>query len=137
MSEQRSDNRTILDQMVSQDQIQVMKAALPYVPPSGQRFLSVMAKMMELQNTISLFSKPRGEMSICAVENEKVEPLEMLQDIRRFCNGPTQERIDSLINTLVMVQILELSQDNNNTYGRNKRWTIMETIRKIIRTTVG
>ena len=115
MSEQRSDNRTILDQKVSQDQIQVMKAALPYGPPSGQRFLSVMAKMMELQNTISLFSKPRGEMSICAVENEKVEPLEMLQDIRRFCNGPTQERIDSLINTLVMVQILELSQDNNNT----------------------
>ena len=35
---------TDLDQMVSDDQIQILKAAIPYVSPSGQRLLSVYSK---------------------------------------------------------------------------------------------
>jgi len=114
MSEQNSETITILDQMISQDNIQIMKAALPYLPSSGQRSLSIFAKMMELQNTISLFSNPQSDMSICAVEDEASDPMDMLKNIRSVCKKPMQEKIDTIINTFVMIELFKISQDSTD-----------------------
>ena len=53
---------TPLDQMVSGESLQLLKAAVPYLPQQGQRILSVYAKFAELKNTLALFSQTR-EMS--------------------------------------------------------------------------
>ena len=53
--EQEPIARTALDEMVESDQNQMLKAMIPYLPSSGQRFLSVYTKVRELQNTMSLF----------------------------------------------------------------------------------
>ena len=34
-------SQTLLDQMVSSDREQMIKAAIPYLPPKGQQFFSV------------------------------------------------------------------------------------------------
>lgn len=47
--------RTALDEMVESDRNQMLKAMIPYLPPSGQRFLSMYAKTQELINTMTLF----------------------------------------------------------------------------------
>lgn len=112
MSDQKSDAITMLDQMVSEDRIQIMKAALPYVPANGQKMFSVFAKVLELQNTLSMFSQPQSEMKICATSSEPVNPMDMLQDLRRFCNGGTQKKIDNMINMMVMMQMFEMTQDS-------------------------
>lgn len=104
---------TILDEMVADEQIQIMKAALPYVPPSGQRMLSVFAKFMELQKTMEMFSRRPGDMNICSAEPVSHDPLEMLQDIRRYCSEGTQGKIDQLTNTFVMLQLLEMSKEGD------------------------
>lgn len=50
--------KTALDEMVESDRDQMLKAMVPYLPPSGQQFLSMYTKTQELMNTMSLFPKP-------------------------------------------------------------------------------
>ena len=59
--EQEPIARTALDEMVESDQDQMLKAMIPYLPSSGQRFLSVYTKVRELRNTMSLFQSSRSE----------------------------------------------------------------------------
>ena len=47
--------KTALDEMVESDRDQMLKAMVPYLPPSGQQFLSMYTKTQELMNTMSLF----------------------------------------------------------------------------------
>ena len=41
--------QTLLDQMVSSDRGQLIKAAIPYLPPKGQQIFSVYEKAAELE----------------------------------------------------------------------------------------
>lgn len=103
------DSHSILDEMVNEDSVLVLKAALPYLPPSSQSFISIFAKFMELSNTISLFHTSHN-MQLCAQSHERADPLEMLTACSKVCHGPMKERIDSMINTLAMLQMFDISQ---------------------------
>ena len=50
-------SQTLLEQMVSSDRGQMIKAAIPYLPPKGQQIFSVYEKAVEFINTVSVFSK--------------------------------------------------------------------------------
>ena len=50
------------DELIHSDQIELLKAAMPYLPRSGQQFASVFAKFLELQETFHVFLEPQGEM---------------------------------------------------------------------------
>lgn len=80
--EQEPIARTALDEMVESDQDQMLKAMIPYLPSSGQRFLSVYTKVRELRNTMSLFQSSRRTADLQATGFSSTDPLEMLQDIR-------------------------------------------------------
>ena len=58
-------SQTALDQMVSSDQTQLIKAAVPYLPPSARQIISLYTKLEELSNTMALFSPERADMQIC------------------------------------------------------------------------
>lgn len=103
---------TDLDQMVSDDQIQILKAAIPYVSSSGQRLLSVYSKMRELQNTLTLFPQENSQMRICGTDAQ-MQPMDLLNEIRPFCSGQTQERIDQIIQMFAMLQMIELFQEQD------------------------
>ena len=94
------DNQSLLDEMVSEDSIEMLKAALPYLPAQGQSFVSVFAKFLEFKNTLRLFAQSR----------EKNNPLEMLTACSNVCHGRTKEQLDNIIQTMAMVQMFELSQ---------------------------
>lgn len=72
------DSQSFLDEMIEEDSVQILKAALPYLPASGQSFVSIFAKVLELQNTIRLFTGAKDRMQLCAQSKEKADPLEML-----------------------------------------------------------
>lgn len=104
------DSQSLLDEMVSEDSVQLLKAALPYIPSSRQPAVSVFAKFLELQNTIRLFHTAPGTMQICGSEQVKSSPLEMLSACSKVCHGPVKEQLDGMINTLAMLQMFELTQ---------------------------
>lgn len=61
-SEQNFIGQTALDQMVNSDRCQLMKAAIPYLPPSGRQIISLYTKAQELANTARLFSAENQSM---------------------------------------------------------------------------
>nr|WP_296009680.1 hypothetical protein [uncultured Blautia sp.] len=103
---------SFLDEIAEEDSVQILKAALPYLPASGQSFISVLAKFLELQNTVRLIHSNRGNPQLCAQSREKGDPLEMLSACSKVCHGAAKERIDTLINAFLMIQMFELSQNN-------------------------
>lgn len=109
--EQNLHPQTALDRMVTTEQGQLLKAALPFLPPAGARMLSIYTKFSELRNTLALFPENAPEVSICDTSREFQSPLEFIQEIRPYCSGETGNKMDGLIHMMVMVQMLQLFQD--------------------------
>lgn len=59
--EQETIAQTMLDQLVTDENSQMLKALIPYLSFSGQRILAAYAKTQELCNTLQLFSRPQNE----------------------------------------------------------------------------
>ena len=89
------DNQSLLDEMVSEDSIEMLKAV---------------AKFLELKNTLRLFRPAAGNAEICAQSRDRANPLEMLSACSSVCHGRTKEQLDNMIQTLTMLQMFELSQ---------------------------
>lgn len=110
-------SQTTLDQMVGSDSDQMLKAAIPYLPPQGQQILSVYTKARELANTLSLFSPANRGMQMCAASAPSAEPLDMIEDIRRFCYGNSRRKLDQMVNMMAMVQMLQMMNENPDKKG--------------------
>ena len=104
--EQNVEQMTPLDQMIAQDQLQMLKAAIPYASFGLQPSLAILSKWLELQRTIQLFSRP-ADLSMMSVDAPHVSPLEMLQDISRFAAGPQRDLLSQMFQTMQMVQMLQ------------------------------
>ena len=95
-------SQTLLDQMVSSDRGQMIKAAIPYLPPKGQQIFSVYEKAVEFINTVSVFSKRSSGSDLCAMSMPAQNPVDIVNDIRSFCYGPSSvldERDTDVIET--------------------------------------
>lgn len=104
--DQENISQTALDQMVSSDQGQLLKAAVPYLPPQGQQMLSVYSKLQELFNTIRLFSPDRQGMQSCAAAAS--DPLEILQNLRRFSYGHSRQMLDRTADMIALIEIMKV-----------------------------
>ena len=69
MNEDRIAPMTPLDQMLAQDSLQMLKAAVPYFPADAQRVFALYAKMMELSHTIAMFSGGPAELMMMSEES--------------------------------------------------------------------
>ena len=101
--EQNVEQMTPLDQMIAQDQLQMLKAAIPYASFGLQPSLAILSKWLELQRTIQLFSRP-ADLSMMSVDAPHVSPL---QDISRFAAGPQRDLLSQMFQTMQMVQMLQ------------------------------
>lgn len=108
--EQNEISLTALDQMVSNGQSQFLKATIPYLPPRGQQLLSIYTKTVELMNTLSLFSSGQKSMQMCATA-PKSDPLEMIQDIRKFCYGENRQMLDRASEMIAMTEVFHMIQE--------------------------
>lgn len=129
-----------LDSLISNNHLQMMKAALPYMNVTQQRFISTFVKFNELQRTINLFEEGEvAAMGICSAGDKPSpdSPLEMLNTIKPYANQSEQDLIDLFINffqgfklagayqepvptSTVPVQAQQQSDGQNKTDGQNK-----------------
>lgn len=114
--------QTLLDQMVSSDRGQLIKAAIPYLPPKGQQIFSVYEKAAELLNTVSIFGRSGSKSSLSAMSIPAQDPMDMINDIRSFCYGPSRDKLNQMVNMMAMVQMLQLMKqpDNNKKEDANE-----------------
>lgn len=102
MSDESTMKLTDFDYLIGDHHLQMVKAAIPYVNVTGQRFLSFFVKLRELQRTVSLFQEEQvNAMGICPPTNgQKGSLLEIMKAIRPYGNTQEQDMIDILCNFL-------------------------------------
>lgn len=97
-----------LDNLIQDKHLQMIKSALPYLNPSRQRDMAMLAKFMELQRTMVLFQNPVNNLKMCSEESSDEErPVQMLIAIREYCNDYEKETVDNLINFVQMFSTYE------------------------------
>ena len=115
-------SQSLLDEMVNEDSVRILKAAIPYLPSKGQSFICIFAKFLELQNTFKLLHSSENAMQICAKPQEKTDPLEMLSACSKVCHGPLKEKLENITNTFLIT--VNTSRTGNIWRILSKIWTM-------------
>ncbi|CUX35157.1 hypothetical protein BN3590_00933 [Clostridium sp. C105KSO15] len=103
-----------LDSLIGDNHLQMMKAALPYMSVSQQRFMSYFVKINELRRTINLFEE--GEVAAMGLNSSRERernnnPFDMLNTIKAFANPAEQDLIDLIINFSQGIRLANSSPD--------------------------
>lgn len=101
---------TDFDYQFADPRLQMVKAAIPYLPASHQRFLAMFVKLQETRRTMELLSE--GEITAMGVHPEHSHPsspLEILQAIKPYAGPREREMIDLLENLQLMAQAMQAS----------------------------
>ena len=101
-------SQTLLDQMVSSDRGQMIKAAIPYLPPKGRQIFSIYEKATEFLNTVSIFGRADSGGSLSAMSMPAQNPMDIINEIRSFCYGPSRDKLNQMVNMMAMIQMLQL-----------------------------
>lgn len=113
---------TTLDQMITDDRSQILKAAVPYLPKRNQPFFSILAKTMELSNVITLFSNHSYDMQIQSVPSES-STLDVLNEIGEHCSGAFRDRIGQItrmFSMLELIQTLNIDEPDSDTISKQQ-----------------
>lgn len=101
MNDEQNIRANDLDSLIGDNHLQMMKAALPYMNVSQQRFISFFVKINELQRTVSLFEEGEvAAMGISSAEerNQSDSPIDLLNTIKPFATPSEQDLIDLILN---------------------------------------
>lgn len=88
---------TLIDKIANKNHLQLVKALLPYMQPENQKMLSVMIKMFELQNVLHFYQKSNTGICACSATSEPPAFLDILTDIRNYCEEEEVALVDQLI----------------------------------------
>ncbi len=97
---------TEFDYWSSDPHLQMLKAALPFMELSQQRFLSMVVRIQELRHTMDLYGQAQDpELEICALEKAPASPIDMLAAVKPFAPAREQDFIDVIMNFIQGFQI--------------------------------
>lgn len=100
--------QTALDQMVITDQGQLLKALIPYLPPREQQLFSLYAKAKEFSNTLNLFGSGSQAQPMRMQAVSASQPVDILNDLRRYCFGNTRRALDQITNMMAMAEMIKV-----------------------------
>ncbi len=98
---------TAYDEKIQSRDLNILKTALPYLNGSRQKEILTLIKSLELKKSLDLINSDDSTLSIMSADNPMENTLNMLNDIRQFCNEREQEHIDMLLNLFSMFSTYE------------------------------
>ena len=103
---------TPLDEIVSDDRLQMIKAMLPYLPPAQARFLAVAAKWQELQNTLQLYPQTQPDIQAMNADfsTQALNDSAILKDLKLYGGTYGKQLADNISQILDMLQLISLMQ---------------------------
>lgn len=84
--------------------IEMIKAALPYMNPRIQKSFELVIKADELKNTLQTLDSP--ELSTCDVKANSIDMETFLTQMRALSNPSESQMIDSLLHFIKMQKLL-------------------------------
>lgn len=97
---------TKLDEQTFDGMSQVLKAATAYMEPSAAKIAAVLAKVIELRNTLTYMSQSQP-LQACSIGGRRPDTQEMLQDLRKYCDGAEAQSIDRILNMMKIGKFYE------------------------------
>lgn len=95
---------TPMDQIAAQN-LQMIKAAVSYLPSQNQKLISVLLKLIEIRNLLHFYDTHSGMMRTCSTASSPPGVLDMLTDMRTYCEGSEQAMIDQWIQLLSVMEL--------------------------------
>lgn len=106
---------TPLDQIATQNHLQLVKAAIPYLPPGNQQLFSILIKVMELHNIVRFYQQNHSFVGACSTSQEPPGMLDILADMRNYCEGNEQEMLDQWIQIASAMELYSIFADSDET----------------------
>ena len=110
---QQIQEKTPLQQLVNNSQLEMMEAALPYISPTFQQPLALYIKAQELRNVHEGFQN-QDTVSACGLNNSNQGLEHMLRAMRTKANEENRLQIDQLLNLIQLSKMLPILMQNNN-----------------------
>ena len=99
----------VLDTLIQNRPIQMLKAIVPYLYEPQQRMVSMMVRMIELQRTMQLFdAAPEMQaqgLRICSNESPTERTHQILNVLREYCTPQERDQIDMILNLLDITSV--------------------------------
>ena len=89
---------------MDQHNIEMIKAALPYMNPHTQKSFEILVKTDELMNTIQ--NLDNAEISACDVKQNSIDIETFLTQMRALSNKRESEMIDNMLHFIKMQKLL-------------------------------
>ncbi|GMQ61296.1 hypothetical protein [Vallitalea maricola] len=91
------DSNTEIDTIVNSNEMNVVKAAIPYMSLENQRNLAVLIKFIELLKTVKLYNNPAIN-EIQELNRPNITKRDMLYALRSRCSDKNKQIIDIMLN---------------------------------------
>ena len=106
---------TPFDELVTSPDLQIMKLLIPYAPASSRQMLAACVKVMELKETIRIFSSGRGVIRAQMLgEDEHPSPLDLLNSFRPYLSSRETAALDMVINLKEIMSVMEMMQNTSS-----------------------
>lgn len=100
--------QTPLDQIATQNHLQLAKAAVSCLPSRNQKLFAVLIKLAELKNILQFYETNSSGIQACSTDSEPKGMLDILAEMRSYCEGSEQEMLDQWIQMASMLELLSI-----------------------------
>lgn len=97
MEETNNTSTTALDRIANGENLQMIKASVPFLPPAIQKSLSLYVKVMEIQNIMSFYNSP---LQACATDFAPHNTEEVLNELKKYASDSQQHSLDQILNMM-------------------------------------
>lgn len=101
-----------MDKLINNQELRIMKAALPYFDYPNQRNFAIFIKLLEFRKTMEVF-QPSPPVHSELLTKKKLNRMELLKDIKNSCDEPQQKKINMLIKIMNLQSVMENSKSNS------------------------
>ena len=99
---------TALDQIANQNHLQLLKATIPYIDSSSQKMVSLFIKVLEMQNILRFYEHTGNCVQACNTGADSPGMIDMLTDMRSYCDESEGEMIDQCIQLLSTLELYSI-----------------------------
>ncbi|TCK92862.1 hypothetical protein EDC19_2018 [Natranaerovirga hydrolytica] len=112
-------NSLAIDQVTTNENMKVLKAAIPFFEHNLQKQIAVLVKLLELKNTFSLYdSEEVKDIQQLNLSNTNKEV--MLQNIREVCSDCNKNVVDIFLNMMNINKLFTNYQHQRETQTKEK-----------------
>ncbi len=101
---------TPLDCIVSDDQMQMLKTILPYLPPAQAKLLAILTKWQELTRVLEMYPDQTDTLQAMSTSFKPPDETQLLDELKLYGGKKGKQLADGVTQMLDMFQLISLMQ---------------------------